>query len=292
LDFGARSRGITKVLWQILVLNWGVALAKVIFGSVTNSMSIMADGFHSFADGSSNIVGIVGMRFAGKPQDEDHPYGHKKYETIAATAIGIMLLTVGVGILKTAVERFQNPVEPQVDAMSFIVMMLTVGVNLFVIWYENGEGKRLKSDILTSDSYHTRSDVYVSLSVILSLVGVKMGFHAVDAIASMVIAVVIGRAAYQILSGCIGTLVDESRVNPELVRDISLTVPGVVSCHKIRSRGQEDAAMVDLHIQVPRTMTVEQSHHIVHELQNKIRREIPAVLDVVVHTEPMRDSDV
>lgn len=281
-----RFREVSRVLWQVLALNWGVALAKVVFGYFTRSTSIMADGFHSLADGASNIVGLVGIRIAAQPVDEDHPYGHKKYETLAAAAIGAMLFLVALGLLRSALERLLHPVRPEVTAISFLVMLGTMAVNALVTWYEKKEGHRLQSDVLVSDSYHTRSDLFVSLSVLLALLGVRLGFPLLDPLASLVIAGLIALSGYEVWKNSFRVLVDESRVDGSEIQRIALEVPGVEACHQVRSRGRDDDLKVDLHVLVDPSMSIEDAHRVGHQVEQRIRQRYAAVTDVVVHTEP------
>ena len=121
-----------------------------------------ADGFHSLTDGTSNIIGIIGIGFALKPRDEDHPYGHKKFETLAGLGIAMMLFFVSIDIIKGAFAKFFNPVTPNVTVESIIALVVTLIINIFVSTYENKKGKELNSDILIADSMHTRSDIFVS----------------------------------------------------------------------------------------------------------------------------------
>ena len=194
-----RTKEINKVLWIILGLNFAVAIMKLIVGYAISSASMVADGFHSFSDGSSNIVGLVGTAIAAKPADKSHPYGHKKFETFTAIGIALLLFLVSSNIIKSGIQKLQNPVVPRVDIYSFIVMIVTMLINIFVIVYETNQGKKLHSDILVSDAIHTKTDVYVSLSVILSLIAVKLGYPILDPIISFIISIAIIKAAIEIL---------------------------------------------------------------------------------------------
>ncbi|MGE5485670.1 MAG: cation diffusion facilitator family transporter [Ignavibacteriales bacterium] len=281
-----RYQEINKVLWQVLLPNWAVALAKMLLGYTTGSVSMTADGFHSLADGFSNVAGLIGIRIASKPVDEDHPYGHKKYETIAAAAIGTMLFAVAVGVIRSAVARLFHPVVPEFTAASFTVMIATMIVNAVVSRYEKNEGTRLHSDVLVSDSTHTRSDLFVSGSVLVSLIAVRLGFPMLDAISSIVIAGLIAWSAFEIWKDAFGVLVDQSRVDGGEIARIALEVPGVKACHHVRSRGRDDDLKIDLHIQVRSRMSIRDAHHVGHEVEKRIRREYSNITDVVVHTEP------
>ena len=165
-----RTRQVAFVLWVTLILNWTIALLKLIFGFATQCMVIVADGVHSFSDGTSNIVGLVAIHIAGHPADRDHPYGHQKYETLAAVVISFFLFVVSFGIIREAIVSFARPKATEVSALSFLLMGATFLVNLFVVWYERKKGRLLESDLLLSDSWHTMTDLFITLTVVVALV--------------------------------------------------------------------------------------------------------------------------
>jgi len=277
---------IRKVLFIVLFLNWGVALLKIILGYFTGSLSITADGFHSFSDGASNIIGIVGIFFAMKPVDSDHPYGHKKIENFTALGIVMLLMLVCFEVLQNALQRFFNPATPEINILSFAVMIFTLVVNIFVVKYEKKKGKELKSDILIADSCHTTSDIYVTLSVIFSLFAVRMGFPIMDTIASVVVVAFIAHAIYQILSSDSQILVDSARIDPKKLENFVLGIEGICGCHKIRSRGREDDIYVDMHVFVDKKMKIDDAHALSHSVGNMIKKEFNGVSDVIIHVEP------
>jgi len=275
-----------RVLIYTLILNWLVASAKLAYGIITRSASMTADGFHSFADGTNNIIGLVGFRIAARPIDKTHPYGHEKYETLTALGIGGLLLIVAFNIIKNAIQRISNPVIPEVNIGSFIVMAITVGINIFVMVYENREGKRLKSDFLVVDSYHTRSDILVSCSVIVTLIAVKLGIPIIDTIMALLIAIFIAFSAFEILWQTSRVLSDAAVVPPETIKSIIMGFDDVVNCHNIRTRGRQDNICVDLHIWVKPSMHIDMSHELAHSIEEKLKKEIPGVREVITHIEP------
>jgi len=175
-DIRKHYQKIRKILVIILALNWAVALAKIIYGLNSRCSSMAADGFHSLSDGTSNLIGIIGIYFACQPVDKDHPYGHKKYETLFSLGIAAMLFFVAFNLLKAGWQRLQHPIPFQTDLGAFTVMLITLAVNIYVMRYEHGKGKVLQSDILVSDSLHTRADIFTSFAVIISLIVTKLGF--------------------------------------------------------------------------------------------------------------------
>lgn len=278
---------IKKVLLIILFLNIGVALAKLLYGIYINSASMIADGYHSLSDSSGNIIGLIGIYIASKPDDAEHPYGHKKFETYASIFISVMLFLVSYDILKNALFRFFHPVTPRIDLDSFVIMLVTLGINVFVFKYEYSAGKKLNSDILVSDSLHTSSDIYVSLSVLFTLLGLKVGLPVyIDPVISIVISVLIIKAGVEVVKHSSAVLCDRVVLKEDEVRNAIKDLPEIRSCHKIRSHGREDDIHVDLHVMINPDMHVEEAHKLDHIIKQRIKERIKGVSEVVVHMEP------
>jgi len=283
---------VKQVLWMILFANFAVALLKIVIGTAINSASMTADGFHSLSDGASNIVGIIGIGIAYKPNDKEHPYGHKKYEVITSMFIGCMLLVIAGKIIITSISKFTNMVEPSITTESLVVLVVTLIVNIFVCTYENRIGKKLNSYILVSDSMHTRSDIFVSVGVLFTLVGVKLGLPAIiDPIASLIVSGFIIYSAYEIFKSSTGVLVDQATVDEEKIREIVSNFEDVKGVHNIRSRGSENDIHVDMHVLVDPHRSVEESHILTHEIENMIKTKINQSAQVIVHMEPFYDKD-
>lgn len=281
------SKKIRDVLVIILIANWAVAALKIAIGMAIKSTSLTADGFHSVSDGASNIVGLVGIWIASKPVDEDHPYGHKKFETLAGMFIGAMLLAVGVKVVYSAISSFLHPVTPSVSIESLIAMIATICVNIYVTTYENRAGKKLHSQILISDSLHTRSDIFVSLGVLLTLAGLKLGLPPIiDPIASLVVAGFIFHAAYEVFVETAGVLVDKAMLDKERILTVVREFPEVKDVHRIRSRGREDDIHMDMHIKVDGNITVDASRDLVLRINARLREVFDREVHAIIHVEP------
>ncbi len=278
---------IRQILVLVLLLNWLVALAKILYGLFTRCQSMTADGFHSLSDGASNIIGIIGIHFACQPKDKDHPYGHKKYETFFSLGISMLLFLLAFNLAKAGIGRLYNTVNPKIDIANFIIMIITMAVNLAVMRYEHKKGEQLNSDILISDSLHTKADIFTSLSVIITLIVIRMGYSRLDPIATIIISLFIAHAGFDIARHSSAVLCDTAVILDEKrIADIVLGIKGVKACHKIRSRGRPDDIYLDLHVQVHADMHVDNAHRISYAIEAAIKKEIPGVTDVVVHMEP------
>ncbi|GAA3662828.1 cation diffusion facilitator family transporter [Asaccharospora irregularis] len=278
---------VNQVLWGILFANLGVALLKITIGTSIKSASMTADGFHSISDGTSNIVGIIGILLASKPVDKEHPYGHNKFEVISGLFIGGMLLFLSFKIIIESFLRFKTPVVPNITMTSLIVLVITLLINILVCTYEHRIGKKLNSYILVSDSLHTKSDVFVSIGVLMTLVGVKLGLPAIiDPVASLVVAGFILHASYEIFKPTIDVLVDKAIIDEDDIKEVLKEFEIIKSVHKIRSRGSENNVYIDMHIMLDPNVTVEGSHMLNHDIENLIREKINKSAQVIVHIEP------
>ncbi|MCH4053611.1 MAG: cation diffusion facilitator family transporter [Atopobiaceae bacterium] len=283
----SRYRRIQYVLWLTLALNLAVAFAKYAVGSAIGSVSMRADGISSMFDGVSNLVGIAGLALAARPADDDHPYGHAKFETYASVAIGVMLVAAAYNVARDALEAFTGgSAAATPDLASFLVMAGTLAVNLGVSRYEGRVGREVGSEILTADAKHISSDALVSISVMVSLVLVRLGLPLADPVCSLLVAVAILRSAWEVFRQANETLSDKARIQPEEVEEAALSVEGVRSVHHVRSRGTESEVYVDLHVLLDPEMSLRDSHERGRQVSDAIRRRFPQVADVVVHVEP------
>ena len=277
---------IRRVLIYTLVLNAGVSLAKIIYGYMSNSIAMTSDGFHSLFDGVSNIVGLVGIWIAYHPPDENHPYGHKKYETLFTIIIGVMIFVACFQILKQAYHSIVEYHETEVTGVSFVVMFVTMAVNIFVTIYERKKGIELKSEFLIADAMHTKSDILASIGVIVSLIITKSGYRIADTIAGLVIAFLIARIGYEIIKRASDVLVDTICIDTSAIESVINSVEGVKGCHDIRTRGTEHSINLDVHILVAPRMSIEKAHEVADSVEERIKGSFPAVTDIVVHVEP------
>jgi cation diffusion facilitator family transporter len=276
-----------RVLVRVLLLNLAVALAKITFGYVSGAISILSDGFHSLTDAASNIVGLIGIRAAQQPPDDDHPYGHRKYETVAAAAVTVFLLLVMLEVLRNAFNHLTGRTSPHaISPASFAVMIVTVGVNLFVIWYESREAERLASEVLLADALQTRGDVWASTTVIAALIGARAGVPILDPLAALVVAVFIGYAGYQIARTTTGILSDRIVISDADLQRVVMTVPGVLGCHRIRTRGSVDHVFLDLHVWLPADMRLADAHDLSHVVKDRLMARYPQIADAIIHIEP------
>jgi cation diffusion facilitator family transporter len=285
-DLLDRYSAVSTVLYRVLFLNLGVAVAKIVLGYATGAVSILSDGFHSLTDSASNVVALIGISVARRPPDADHPYGHRKYETMASLGILLFLLLVLIQVVTAAADRFINGGSPRVFPEGIALMTVTLIINVAVVIYEMREGRRLQSEVLKADAKHTRSDVLTSVAVLGALIGVWFGYPLLDPMAALLVAGFIGHACWSIAFDASGILSDQIVIPESGVREVVQSVPEVLGCEKIRTRGAVDHAFLDLHLWLDPQMPLEAAHATSHVVKDRLMQTFPQLIDVVIHIEP------
>lgn len=278
---------VFRVLAIILVANLVVAGTKVILGLVIKSTSLTADGFHSVSDSFSNVVGMVALHFAMRPDDEEHPYGHTKIETLTGAGIGLVLVYLGIRVVLEAIHKFQNPSMPQYTIVSLVMIVITVAINIFVARYERKQGEKLDSAILISDSAHTKSDIFISIGVLAGLVVMKLGLPAwLDPLISLIVAGFIFHAAWEVFSQNANVLIDGTVLDEDFIERKVMKFKHVKGVHRIRSRGTLNRPFIDMHVIVDPDLTVRDIHRLEHQIEDYFRRLLDAPAGVMCHFEP------
>ena len=286
LDTSATRSGVQRVLWITLALNLGVSGGKIAVGLLSGSLAMVADGYHSLVDGSNNVIGLIVAAYAFAPPDRGHPYGHRKFETAAAAAIGVALLALAYHVLEGALARVAEPALPAIGPLNWAVMGVTMAVNLFVSWYEDREGRRLRSAFLVADATHTRADLFVSLGVVATFAAAKAGLAWADPLAAVFIAGVIAVQAVKILISAFHVLTDRAAIDPEPIESLAASVAGVQRVRDVRTRGRGDAVYVDLTVHLDGEVTLREAHEVADRIEEALKAAHPEIVDVVVHPEP------
>jgi cation diffusion facilitator family transporter len=287
-----RARAVRRVLLAVLGLNLVVFAAKAAYGYWSGSLAISSDAMHSLADAGSNVIGLVVLHFAEAPPDDKHPYGHRKLETVAAAAIGVTVAVAALGFAWDAIDALiMGQPAPQTSLLGFVVIGGTWLINLVVASYEGRRARDLDSSYLAADAAHTASDLVVTAGVAVSFTASFFGVGWADPVGALLIIVFVGRIAWRILSANLTVLVDKVVVDPERVREVARSIEGVEDCHRVRSRGTEGAAQVDLHLLLDGEVSLRDAHATAHRVEAELRRLMPAIVDVTIHMEPSDDPD-
>ena len=284
---------VQKVLWITLLLNILVMAIKAGVGLRIGALSLQADALHSVTDSANNVLGLVAMRFSSPYPDRDHPYGHLKYEAIGALAIAAFLGIACFEILQGAVMSIIKGGKPvEIAGPELWLLIIVLGVNIFVTYYERSVGQRVGSAILIADARHTMSDVWVTITVLLGLVGVWVGNRAnisqlqwLDVILSFPVAFLVFSSGWKVLMENLPLLVDEMAIAPEVIHQIVMEVPGVLNCHAIASRGVVGRQVfIEMHLVVS-AQDVETAHAITEAVEARLTQQFSPVR-ILIHVEP------
>ncbi|MBD1831407.1 cation transporter [Cyanobacteria bacterium FACHB-472] len=278
---------VRKVLIITLLLNLFVMGLKAVVGTWTGSLSLLADALHSVTDSANNVLGLVASQFSSPQPDRDHPYGHQKFEAVGALGIAAFLGIACFEILRGAIERIikggGDPVK--ISPSELWLLLIVLGVNIFVTFYERHVGQRVGSPILIADAQHTMSDVWVTITVLAGLIGVWQGIQWLDIVLAFPVALLVFWSGWNVLKDNLPWLVDEMAIAPEAIHGIVMQVPGVINCHEIASRGIVGRqAFIEMHLIVD-AIDVETAHRITEEVEKRLQERFNPVR-ILIHVEP------
>lgn len=277
---------VQKVLIITLLLNLLVVGLKGFLGYMTGSLSLLADALHSVTDGANNILGLIASKYAAPLPDKEHPYGHQKFEGVGTLGIAAFLAIACWQILEGAVERIIHGGEPvNISPVELWLLLIVLGVNIFVAFYERAVGKRVGSPILLADAAHTMSDVWVTITVIGGLIGVWVGYQWLDVVLAFPVAVLVLWTGFSVLKTNLPWLVDHAAIAPEKIHEIVTAVPGVINCHKIASRGVIGRQVfMEMHLIVD-APDIETAHCITEAVERRLEESFSPVR-ILIHLEP------
>jgi cation diffusion facilitator family transporter len=282
-----RYKHIQRIFIYALTLNIALAFLKLFVGWQTKSLGVISDALHSFLDGASSAVGLLAIYMAAQPPDEQHPYGHRKFEIIATFILSGLLLLSCWEILGSAFRRLLHPAPtPDFSWAAMLALLATLGINFGFSHYQRWKAKELHSHLLAADATHTRSDMYSTALALVGLATSRLGWFWMDALAAIGIVVIIARAAYLIIQDSIDTVAEANRLDKNTVQQIVESVHGVENAHDIRSHGMNTDIHVDLHIRIDENLTAKQVFDIEEQVTQAVKTRFPSVTHVAIRHEP------
>lgn len=260
-----------------------ILICKAIVGLSTGSMAILADAVHSLTDLMNNFVAWVVMRFSSLPADREHPYGHRKFETLAVFVLASVLVVLAFELALNAIRKEETEVASSV--IELVIMISVLVINIAVTSWQHMWANRLDSDILRADATHTLADVLITSVVIGGWQLSAMGYAWVDRLCAIGVAILVIYLAYKLFRRAIPTLIDEYAVDPLELTEIIKNVQGVKDVYRIRSRWIGKTCAIDLVISVDPFMTTEESHEIANRIETLIENQYDTT-DISIHVEP------
>jgi len=282
-----RSAAVRRVLRGLLVANIAVVIAKATIGTMAGSLAVIGDAVHSSVDAVYNVLGLIVVRVAAQAPDAEHPYGHRKFETLGALGICVVLSVTCFELVRSAIGRLiAGGHAVQITDFGLVLLLATLGTNVFVAWYENRRGHELQSELLIADAAHTRTDVFITIGVLIGVLFSRQGHLWVDPAVAIVVALLIVRVAYKILSRVVPVLVDERAIPEPTIRRTAQAVDGVISAYGIRSRGGNiGVRYAEVTIAVDPNANVAAAHAIADAVEERLKKDLE-LEEVTVHVEP------
>ncbi len=267
---------------------------KITFGILGQSAALIADGIHSLSDLLSDLLVIIAVRLGSREADCDHPYGHRRFETIATVILGGSLIGISAAIIWHVLERINTPASlPVPDVATLGIAAISILLNEWLYHYTKRIAKRTRSKLLLANAWHQRSDALSSLVVLCGIAGVLLGYPLADALAAAVVALMVAKMGVGLVLDSIRELVDTS-LPPALVadiRDVIMGIDGVEGIHLLRTRQMGEDAYIDAHIVVDSHITVSEGHCIGDAVRDELISRFDDVMDVLVHVDPEDDQD-
>lgn len=272
---------------MVFALNLAIVVLKLFVGLRAGSLAVLGDTAHAGIDALNNVVALVLIHIATRPPDDDHPYGHGKFETVGAFFLSGFLFLTAYELVSAAWTRLGTPQEVLADELTLGVLGFTLLFNIGVTLYEQRQAKRLQSEVLAADAAHTRVDVFVTGSVIAGLVATRYGYPFADPLVTFLVAGVVAWAGFSLFRSTLPVLTDSILYDPAEVKRLVMEVPGVTNVHDIRSRGRPNEGFVQMHL-VVNTQDVIEAHAITEAVEQKLSAAL-GVKETLIHVEPWED---
>ena len=288
-----RGRETRKVALITGFINLLLSVAQMIVGVLANSAALIADGVHTLSDLLSDVLVWFAARHAAQAPDEDHPYGHGRFETAATLGLGILLAVAAAGIVWSGIERLFEDDRPVPGQVALVVAAIGIASKEALYWYTIAVARRLKSDMLRANAWHHRSDAISSIVVLIGVGGALLGYVYLDAIAAIIVGLMIIRIGWDLgfsaLMELVDTALDEQQVND--AKRVIMAIDGVRSVHMLRTRRHGAEASADVHVQVPPRISVSEGHMISQTVEDRLIDKVESITDVTVHIDPEDDED-
>lgn len=287
-----RSEASQRVTLVGAVLNLLLSVLKLVVGWMANSAALVADGIHSLSDLASDALVWFAARHAGEAPDEEHPYGHGRFETAATLGLGILLGIVALGIVWDAVLRAASGVHSVPGMLAIYAALISILTKEALYWYTIAVARRVNSEMLRANAWHHRSDAISSVVVLIGIAGAMAGWPYLDSLAAVIVGIMVAKIGWDLGWEAMQELVDAA-LDPEQVRlakETILAVDGVRSVHMLRTRRHGHQAAADVHVQVDPRLSVSEGHMISQAVEDELKATIESINDVTVHIDPEDDE--
>lgn len=290
-----------KIAMRVSGVSIGVNMALSVFklaaGLIGHSGAMISDAIHSASDVFSTIIVMIGVTISAKKSDKEHPYGHERMECVASILLAVVLFATGAGIGIQGVQKIAAGSLDKVlipGKMALIAAVISILVKEWMYWYTRGAAKKINSGALMADAWHHRSDALSSIGAFAGILGARLGFPVLDPLASVVICVFIGKAAWDIFQDAMNKMVDKACDDRTIqqIRQAVLENPGVEKIDTIRTRMFGARAYVDIEIAADENLTLREAHKIAEDVHNRVEEQFPEVKHCMVHVNPLTQREI
>ena len=290
-----RKQAMNRVTWWGVLVNIVLAISKLVVGFIAQSHALIADGFHSLSDLISDAMVLLATKHSHQEADEDHPYGHARYETLATIGVGVFLIAVATGISIDAIQRLTNPEIVSAPAsLALWIAAFSIFSNEMLYQYTIKVARQVRSKLLEANAWHHRTDSISSIVVFIGIGGAIIGWPVLDDIAAIIVGLMIAKIGWDLSRQSMQELVDTA-LEPEILESIKQRIKdvnGVVELHMLRSRRMGHNALVDVHILVDSKLSVSEGHQISEAVEYTLINHFDEINDVTVHIDPEDDEHV
>ena len=282
-DSTQRDKQVRRVILIEGLANLLVLICKTTVGLSTGSMAILADAIHSLTDLTNNVIAWFVIHFSSLPADREHPYGHRKFETLAVFVLGSILVVLAFELALNAIKKEESDVVS--SGIELVIMLIVLVINILVTSWQHMWAKRLDSDILRADASHTFADVLITSVVIIGWQLSAMGYAWVDRLCAFGVAILVIYLAYKLFKRAVPVLLDEYAIDPEELSHLIKNVHGVKNVYRIRSRWIGNTCAIDMVISVDPSLSIKASHSIADKIESLIEEHFDTS-DISIHVEP------
>ncbi|WP_291583275.1 cation diffusion facilitator family transporter [Clostridium sp. UBA6640] len=278
----------TRVSIITAIINAVLAIFKVIAGIVGKSSAMIADGIHTFSDIATTVVVIIGLKISNKDADEKHPYGHEKFEPEISKIVSLLLAGTGVFLAYNSIQILLSGNLDTPKPIALYAALVSIAVKEGMYWYTIITARKVKSIAMEADAWHHRSDAISSIGTLIGIAGARMGFKFLDPVAGVIVSLILIKVGVEFYLKATGQLVDQSADDEviEQIKEVAVSIEGVKEINDLKTRKFGNKIYVDIEIQVDKSITVEEGHHIANLVHDSIENTIEDVKHCMVHVEP------
>ncbi len=292
-ELDTRRKEAEKVTLIGSAVDLFLGVTKIVVGFFANSAALVADGVHSLSDLATDFMVIAVLRISHQEPDEDHPWGHGRFETVGTTALGVVLILVGLGMAYELISNLFSGVAAEVPTWpALVVAAISIISKEWIFRYSLAVGKRLKSDLLIANAWHSRTDALSSIVVFVALIGAMLGWVWLDAVAAVLVAGLVTKIGWELVKRSLTELVDTALPEEQAAefRAVVNEVEGIINVHDFKSRPMGSQIILEMHLQVAPHLSASEGHYLGDQAVCALTEAFPEISQVIFHIDTYNDE--